>query len=246
MVPAVILAAGVGRRIAARTNGGPKALLDLHGRTLLDRSLDALAAAGFDDVIIVTGHAAEMVRATVAGRPGGPRVAERWNEAYATANNIVSALTVRDAVRDGFCLLNCDIVFDPSVLVDVAALDEGNWLVVDGDEPLGEEEMKVQLDGRGAMTRISKLLDPATSVGEYIGICRFDAAGTATLMASAERLVAAGSVNLYYEDAMDAAAEALAMRPAWTARRAWTEVDDEADYERALRVAAALDGAARP
>jgi choline kinase len=245
LVPAVILAAGVGRRIAARTNGGPKALLELRGRTLLDRSLDALAAAGFEEVMVVTGHAADAVRASLARRPSGMAITERWNPDYATANNIVSAMTVDGAVSGGFCLLNCDIIFDPSILVDVAALDSGSWLVVDGDEPLGDEEMKVELGGQGVLTRISKLLDPATSVGEYIGICRFDAAGAAALMASAGRLIAAGSVNLYYEDAMDAAAGALGMRVAWTRRRAWTEIDDDNDYERALLVAAELDGASR-
>ena len=60
-------------------------------------------------------------------------------------------------------------------------------------------------------------------------------------MASARRLVDAGSTNLYYEDAMDAAAADLALRACWTRRRAWTEIDDEDDYQRALRVAAELD-----
>ncbi len=243
MVPAVILAAGLGKRISARTNGGPKALLDLHGRTLLDRSLGALASAGFGEVIVVTGHAADAVRTTLGSPPHGLAVSERWNAEFATANNIVSVLTVGDVVRDGFCLLNCDITFDPSILADVAALDTGNWLVVDGDEPLGQEEMKVEVDDRGVLTRISKLLDPETAAGEYIGICRFDTGGAATLMASARRLVDAGATNLYYEDAMDAAAADLELRVSWTLGRAWTEIDDEDDYRRALRVAAGLDGA---
>ena len=241
MVPAVILAAGLGKRISDRTNGGPKALLEVHGRTLLARSIEALHDAGFSSVIVVTGHASDMIRPSLANPPAGMVIDERWNPDYATANNIVSVLTVADLVSDGFCLLNCDITFDPSILVDVAALDSGNWLVVDGDEPLGHEEMKVILDEDGVLTRISKLLDPSLSAGEYIGICRFDATGAATLMASARRLVAAGSTNLYYEDAMDAAAADLALRACWTGRRAWTEIDDEDDYQRALRVAAELD-----
>lgn len=244
MVPAVILAAGLGQRISHRIGSGPKALLEIGGRTLLDRSLDALEAAGFEDVIVVTGHAAEAVTPVLARRTRGPRVREHWNPLYATMNNIASMLAVEALVEGGFCLLNSDIVFDPSILVDVAALDAGNWLVVDGDEPLGDEEMKVMLDETGAMTRISKLLDPAASVGEYIGICRFDAAGTAEVMASARRLIDAGHGNRYYEDAMDAAAAALAVRPAWTRLRDWTEIDDEADFVRAIGVAARLDGTA--
>ena len=240
-VPAVILAAGLGRRIASVTNGGPKALLELNGRTLLDRSIDAIRRARFTEVIVVTGHAAESMRPSLAVHVPGLRVSERWNNEFATGNNIVSMLAAGDLVVDGFCLLNCDITFDPSILQDVADRDAGNWMVIDGDEPLGAEEMKVILDHRGAIARVSKGIDPAIAVGEYIGISRFDAAGAVALLATARRLVSAGARDLYYEDAIDSAALELEVRPVWTRNRPWTEIDDDADYRRAVGVAAMLD-----
>ena len=246
MVPAVILAAGLGKRIASLTNGGPKALLELHGRSLLARSIDALHLAGFRDVIVVTGHAADRIRPFLATPPPDMTLIERWNPEFATANNIVSFLAAGDAVGDGFCLLNCDITFDPSILVDVASLETGNWMVVDGDEPLGHEEMKVALDDQGVVARVSKGLEPSTAVGEYIGILRFDAAGAATLQTAARRLVSAGASHLYYEDAIDSAVADLAVRPVWTRNRPWTEIDDEVDYRRALAVAAGLDAQDSP
>lgn len=242
MVPALILAAGLGRRLGSLTDGRPKALLDVGGRSLLERSFDALRAAGWSEVIVVTGHGAEHIRSVIGRQPPGIRLSECLNSRYATANNIVSLLTAADRLQDGFCLLNCDITYDPSILLDIAGLAEGSWVVVDGDEPLGAEEMKVALDERGVLTRISKLLDPAASVGEYIGICRFDRPGAATLMASARRLVDSGSTDLYYEDAIDAAAGTLEVRVSWTRGRSWTEIDDEDDYRRALRVVNELDG----
>jgi choline kinase len=244
-VPAVILAAGLGRRIASLTNGGPKALLELDGRTLLDRTIVALRRARFSEVVVVTGHAAERIRSSLGPRVAGMEIIERWNPDFDSANNIVSLLAAGDRIGAGFCLLNCDIVFHPSILEDVAGLEAGNWLVVDGDEPLGAEEMKVTLDDKGVVTRISKSLDPALAVGEYIGILRFDATGAALLQAAARRLVLEGGRDLYYEDAIDAAAADLAVRVAWTHGRPWTEIDDDDDYRRALRVAAELDAAPR-
>lgn len=243
-VPAVILAAGFGRRIAARTGGGPKALLDLGGRSLLERSLDALGAAGFDRIVVVTGHAAADIEAVLAGRATGPGLEAVFNEAYASANNIVSLLAAADVVQDGFCLLNSDIVFDPSIVVDLAGRTSGNWMVIDGDEALGVEEMKVHVDAADRIVRISKRLDPAASGGEYIGIARFDATGAASLFEAARDLVTRGGRDLYYEDAVDAAADRLGVGVLWTGGRAWTEVDDEADYQRALGVAAGLDAVA--
>ena len=241
-VPAVILAAGLGKRLASLTNGGPKALLELNGRTLLERMIDALRRARFSEVIVVTGHAADVIRPALAVDVPGVTITERWNPEFATGNNIVSLLSAADLVGGGFCLLNCDITFEPSILADVADLESGNWMVIDGDEPLGAEEMKVVLDDRGVIVRVSKGLDPSTAAGEYIGIARFDAAGAALLQASARRLVTAGARDLYYEDAVDRAAGDLAVRPMWTRNRLWTEIDDDADYRRALEVATRLDG----
>jgi hypothetical protein len=63
---------------------------------------------------------------------------------------------------------------------------------------------------------------------------------------SARRLVRDGGENLYYEDAMDRAAERLGARPVLTRGVPWTEIDDEADYRRAIEVAARLDEVAGP
>ncbi|MDQ3492870.1 MAG: phosphocholine cytidylyltransferase family protein [Chloroflexota bacterium] len=238
---AVILAAGVGRRLAPFTDDRPKALVEVEGRTFLERALTAVEAAGFKRIAIVTGHCAEMIDAAV--RDGGWQFDVRCvvNPSYATANNIVSFLTVEDEILDGFCLLNSDIVFDAAILRDVARAGAGCWLAVDTDEPLGDEEMKVQVDERGLVRRVSKRLAPEVSAGEYIGIARFDAAGAAAVVRHARHLVAHGQTDLYYEDAFDRAASELAIAMVPVRGRSWTEVDDLTDYQRAIHVARALD-----
>ncbi|CAN5453566.1 NTP transferase domain-containing protein [soil metagenome] len=238
---AVILAAGVGRRLTPLTDDRPKALVAVEGSTFLDRALHAVATARFGRVVIVTGHRAEMIESAV-GSGGWPfDVRCVLNPRYATANNIVSFLAVEEDLGDGFCLLNSDIVFDASILRDVASADEGCWLAVDVDEPLGAEEMKVHVDGEGLVRRISKGLPAATSAGEYIGIARFDAAGAAAVIHHAHLLVAEGQTDLYYEDAFDRAAAELSIGTVSVQGRAWTEVDDLDDFKRAVQVARALD-----
>ncbi|MBA3851481.1 MAG: phosphocholine cytidylyltransferase family protein [Chloroflexi bacterium] len=238
---AIILAAGVGRRLAPLTDHCPKALVEVGGRTFLDRAMHAVAAAGFQHAVIVTGHRAEMIEAAVRDGDWAIDVRCVLNPSYATANNIVSFLAAEEAIGDGFCLLNSDIVFDASILRDVASAGAGCWLAVDVDEPLGAEEMKVQVDGDGLVRRISKALRLEASAGEYVGIARFDAAGAAVVVQQARRLVVGGHTDLYYEDAFDRAAGELAIRTVSVAGRAWTEVDDLVDFRRALQVARGLD-----
>ena len=55
----IIIAAGQGSRIRSVTNGIPKTLLKLKGKTLLDRLLENAISVGIKDAIIVTGYSSQ-------------------------------------------------------------------------------------------------------------------------------------------------------------------------------------------
>lgn len=65
VVGAVVLAAGAGSRLGHR----PKSLLELGGVPLIRRTLIALSGAGVDEVVVVTGHHAELIEPVVQDFP---------------------------------------------------------------------------------------------------------------------------------------------------------------------------------
>ena len=67
---AVVLVAGVARRLAPLTDTTHKALLPVGGRPLLARMLDALAAAGIRRTVLVVGHCADQIRRLAGERRG--------------------------------------------------------------------------------------------------------------------------------------------------------------------------------
>ena len=71
---AFLLAAGVGSRLRPLTDAKPKCLLEVGGRALLDRWLDAFDRAGVDEVLVNLHHLPGVVRLHLAGRTGPPRV----------------------------------------------------------------------------------------------------------------------------------------------------------------------------
>src|SRR4051812_21328667 len=86
----VILAAGIGSRIAGSVNGAPKWLVAIGDRLIADTQLDALTRVtpAVDDVLVVAGYEAARVRAFVDSRPSDAiplRVVE--NERFAERNN---------------------------------------------------------------------------------------------------------------------------------------------------------------
>jgi choline kinase len=237
---AVILAAGAGRRLAPMTDDRPKPMVEIDGEPILRRMLAGLAGAGFSDIVIVTGHRAELIDDFLDVNAGGLEIRRLRNPDYATTNTVGSFAFAGDVLGDGFCLLNGDLVFDPTILDDVAGAGPGVHLVTDLDEPLGDEEMKVQLDENGYAIRISKGLPSGLGVGEFTGISRFDAGAAAHMIDAARRLVAEGQATAYYEDAFNRVASSIRANVLPTRGRAWTEIDDLVDYERAVSVVRSL------
>ena len=57
----VILAAGMAKRLRPLTDTKPKCLLKVGERTLLERTVDAMAAASISEFVVVTGYLADMI-----------------------------------------------------------------------------------------------------------------------------------------------------------------------------------------
>lgn len=107
---AVLLAAGLGTRLAAVTAGRPKILVEVGGRPLLDRQLHYLAAAGVSEVIVNLHHQAGLVRSALAGRPWP--VAVRTSHEPELLGTAGALLAVRDLLDASFVVLYGDVVTD--------------------------------------------------------------------------------------------------------------------------------------
>lgn len=198
---AVILAAGMASRLRPLTSGTPKCLLKVGERTLLQRSMDALVREGIREFVIVTGYLHEQVEAFVS-RTYGEDISVRFihNKDYETTNNIYSLWLARpEADGEDILLLDSDLLYDGDIVKRVLADRHENVLTLIRHE-LGEEEMKVVTDARGAITEISKTCDPAQAAGESLGIERMGKAYTAALYRELEVMMTQEHLeNSFYE-----------------------------------------------
>jgi choline kinase len=242
----MVLAAGAGRRLRPDTDGLPKALLPVDGEvTILDIALRNLAAVGLNDIVIVVGYAADVVRDRVAAleRAHGVRLTLVDNDRAQDWNNAYSLWLAREHFAAGALLVNGDTVHPVSVektLLSAAAASaaDGIILAVDDVKVLADEEMKVVIGADGMITRITKLMDPALAYGEYIGATLIGAAAAAPLAAALEATWRRDP-SLYYEDGYQELADrggAIAIAPIGEVD--WVEVDNHDDLRRARQIAA--------
>jgi len=237
----LVLAAGAGRRLRPYTDTLPKAMVPVDGdTTILDIALRNLAHVGLTDIAVVVGYRAEAVEAvqgTLEQRYGVQLTlvhndrAEEWNNAY-------SLWLARDHFAGGALLVNGDTVHPVSVEKTLLAQrGPGILLAIDDVKPLAEEEMKTTFDADGQLTRITKLMDPATAFGEYIGATLIEphaAAGLAEALEATWRR----DPDLYYEDGYQEYADRGGeVRAATIGAVDWVEVDNHDDLARAREIA---------
>jgi choline kinase len=236
----LVLAAGPGRRLHPLTAALPKTLLPLtDGRTILDLALANLRAVGLEDIVVVTGFAAERVQERVHDleRRHGVRLELVFNDRAEEWNNAYSLWLVRAAFRDGVLLTNGDTVHPVSVEKTLlAARGADVVLAVDERRPLGSEEMKIVLSEDGTLRHISKHVDPATAAGEYIGVALIEPSAAGPLADSLEATWQRDP-SLYYEDGFEELVRRggkIRVAPIGTVE--WVEVDTHADLERAREI----------
>lgn len=110
MKKAVILAAGRGTRMGELTRETPKPLIPLNGRPMLLHILDRIAAAGVQEVLLVTGYLAEQMEEVASGH-GLPVSFRRQDIVNGTAK---AALLAREWVGESpFLLTFGDILAEP-------------------------------------------------------------------------------------------------------------------------------------
>lgn len=182
---AIILAAGRGSRMKELTEERPKCLVELHGKTLLDRQLGALRDAGISDIAIVTGYKRELL--TNRG------LIEFHNARWAETNMVSSLACAQPWLKEGPCIVSySDIFYDASAVrslmtstAPLAVTYDPNWLELwtqrFGDPLLDAETFR--LTPEHTLAEIGNKPRSVEEVqGQYMGLLRFTPEGWAEIL----------------------------------------------------------------
>ena len=191
------------KRLRPLTDTKPKCLLEVGGKTLLQRTVEAMVSVGVKEFLVVTGYRAEMIREHISLL--FPQFSFRFldNVDYEHNNNIFSLwMSMQELHGQEVLLMDSDILCDPEAVRRVARQDCAA-LAMQKHE-LGEEEMKIVVDEAGRIREISKTCSISEAVGESVGIEKMPPAYTEALYQELRQMILEeGLIDIFYERAFE-------------------------------------------
>ena len=191
------------KRLRPLTDEKPKCLLEVGGKTLLQRTVDAMISAGVKEFVVVTGYRENMIREFLTIHYSLCTIHYIDNPDYEHNNNIFSLwLAMQKLHGQEVLLMDSDILCDPEAVRRVAR--KTNPALAMQQHELGEEEMKIVVDEAGRITEISKTCSPTDAIGESVGIEKMTPAYTEAIYQELRKMILdEGQIDIFYERAFE-------------------------------------------
>lgn len=199
----IFLAAGYGKRLGKFTETTPKCLLDVNGKSILERDIDAFLQNGIDDLIIITGPNSQKFKFM--------NVEYIHDLNYKKHDVLGTLMEGKEFLNDEIIISYTDIIYDSSIVKSIMNFTGDIGLAVDmdwekayvgrTDHPISEaanvmikNETIVKIGHQNA--RFGKHTDDM--IGEFLGIMKLSKKGARILLDKYEELEKT-HVGKYYE-----------------------------------------------
>ena len=188
----IILAAGQGTRLRPHTDDRPKCMVEINGKSIIERQLSVMQSCGIEekDITIVTGYRNDVLKKRLENR----RIHIIVNDAYESTNMVCSLMCAEDLMKseEDIIISYGDIIYNESVFRKILdAEDEMSVIVDDGwyeywskrcENPLDDAET-LMFDKESFLTEIGQKTTELSKVqSQYIGLMRFKGNGLKALL----------------------------------------------------------------
>ncbi|MDA3935349.1 MAG: phosphocholine cytidylyltransferase family protein [Actinomycetota bacterium] len=222
---ALLLAAGMGSRLAPLTDDTAKCLVGVSGITILERLLRTLGDRGFTRLVVVLGHEAAAIQDYLGDRSGDIEISYVTSSCYRTTNNIYSLWLARKMVDEPVLLIESDLVFEGSLL---DAMLQPDRVAVSRQLPWmnGTTVTFGAKDGVSAFC-LGEMSRPDATHYKTVNIYSFSRATWRTISERLDTYIAAKRTGDYYESvfAEMVADGTLTLKPVLFDADSWYEID---------------------
>ena len=165
---AIILAAGMGKRLGEYTQNNTKCMVEVNGVKLIDRVFKQLATLPISRVVMVIGYEGEKLRNYLGDEKEGLRIDYVENSVYNKTNNIYSLWLAKQQLQeDDTLLIESDLIFDDQMLPLICNHPEPNLALVAKYEPWMDGTMVLIDDDRNIVNFVSKAAFDYSQIDKY-------------------------------------------------------------------------------
>ena len=171
---AVILAAGIGKRLRPITDRLPKALIEIGGKTLLEHSLDNLIENGIKEAVVVIGFQGDSIKKKIGYNYCGMDIKYVVNEEYNKTGSMYSFSKAKDIINNEVILLESDLLYDPKAIKVLLDSNFKDCILVSKLSESGDE-VYVCVDENRKITDLGKNItreNKKNAIGELVGISK--------------------------------------------------------------------------
>jgi len=241
---AIILAAGEGKRLRPLTNKKPKGLVELFGKSILERQIDIFMDCGITDISIVTGFNAETIKFS--------KINYFHNPNFKTTNMVETLFCAQEKLGESTIISYGDIIFEKMVLEKLIHSEYEISVIIDlawkeywetrFENPLEDAESLILHDGY-IMDIGQKPQNLEQIQGQYIGLMKFQKQGIKYLKEfynQAKNIAKTGTNPLnsnvsfeqsYLTDLLQGMINSDHKLKAITIEHGWLEIDSFNDYK---------------
>lgn len=249
----IILAAGQGTRLRPLTADKPKCMVEVNGKSIIERQLDTMRACGvkYEDITIVCGYCSDVLKKKFEDT----RISFIVNEQFETTNMVCSLMCARELMEseEDIIISYGDIIYGKLVFERILeAKDDISVIVDDGwyeywsercENPLNDAETLMFDQDDYLMEIGQKTTELAKVQSQYIGLMRFKGAGLQAMLslsAEAERRSNNGEAlwrttrnyaKMYMTDLLQGLIDVGYRLRAVHIQRGWFEIDDLEDLK---------------
>lgn len=234
----LMLAAGMGKRLGKYTQGNTKCMLNVAGKTLIERAVDALKSAGINKLIIVVGYKSENLKEFVSEKIKDMEIVFIDNPDYDKSNNIYSLYLAKDWLeKDDTIMLESDLIYENKMIQELVSSKEKDVALVAKYEQWMDGTV-VTLDNENRITEFIEKKDfKFDRINEYyktVNIYKLSKEFSQNqYIPFLEAYMKAYGVNEYYELVLKAivhlSRSTLKALPIENIK--WYEIDDAQDYD---------------
>ncbi len=235
---AIILAAGMGKRLGTLTKHNTKCMVEVNGITLIERMLTQLSKLSVSRVVIVIGYEGQKLREFVGAEFNGLKIEYIENEIYDKTNNIYSLYLAKDKLREeDTLLLESDLIFEDSLLPLIINNPYPNLALVAKYESWMDGTMVCLDDDHNIVNFVPKSAFRYENVDQYyktVNIYKFSKAFSCTkYLPFLEAYATMMGRNEYYEQVLRVLVtlDKSSLKALPLATEKWYEIDDVQDLD---------------